>query len=145
MKVYLDVCCLKRPFDDQRELRVRLETEAVLALEAAIERGSHEFVRSIAHDLENERNPDGSRRARVQEWLSRHSLPDVPPAAVGTRTDELVRAGLGPFDAFHLAWAERLAADVFVTVDDRLKGRARAIQPAVRVVGPVELLEEAKP
>lgn len=29
MKIYLDNCCLNRPFDDQSNLRVRLEPEAV--------------------------------------------------------------------------------------------------------------------
>jgi len=29
MPVYLDVCALSRPFDDQAFLRIRLETEAV--------------------------------------------------------------------------------------------------------------------
>jgi len=30
---YLDLCCVNRPFDDQHQARVRLEVEAVLALE----------------------------------------------------------------------------------------------------------------
>ncbi|WP_420642969.1 hypothetical protein [Candidatus Leptofilum sp.] len=29
MKIYLDVCCLNRPFDDQTQDRMRLETEAI--------------------------------------------------------------------------------------------------------------------
>ena len=28
-RIYLDVCCLNRPFDDQAQERVRLESEAV--------------------------------------------------------------------------------------------------------------------
>jgi len=32
MKLYLDTCCLQRPLDDQRQARIRLETEAILAL-----------------------------------------------------------------------------------------------------------------
>ena len=28
MKLYLDNCCFNRPFDDQSQLRIRLETEA---------------------------------------------------------------------------------------------------------------------
>lgn len=32
MRVYLDICCLKRPFDDQSQPRIHLEAEAVLAL-----------------------------------------------------------------------------------------------------------------
>lgn len=30
--IYLDLCCLNRPFDDQHQPRVRLEAEAVLGL-----------------------------------------------------------------------------------------------------------------
>ena len=30
MKIYMDACCLNRPFDDQSQDRVRLETEAIL-------------------------------------------------------------------------------------------------------------------
>ena len=32
MKVYFDVCCLCRPFDDQTSNRIRMETEAVIAI-----------------------------------------------------------------------------------------------------------------
>jgi hypothetical protein len=35
--VYLDVCCLKRPFDDQRSARVQVETAAVAELVARAE------------------------------------------------------------------------------------------------------------
>ncbi len=28
MKVYLDNCCFNRPFDDQSQLKIRLESEA---------------------------------------------------------------------------------------------------------------------
>ena len=32
MRVYLDVCCLNRPFDDQSQDRIKLETDAVLSI-----------------------------------------------------------------------------------------------------------------
>lgn len=32
MRIYLDVCCINRPFDDQTEERIRMESEAVLAI-----------------------------------------------------------------------------------------------------------------
>jgi len=32
MKLYLDLCCFNRPYDDQTQARVRLETEAVILL-----------------------------------------------------------------------------------------------------------------
>ncbi|MFN0197095.1 MAG: PIN domain protein, partial [Planctomycetaceae bacterium] len=33
MRIYLDNCCFNRPFDDQRQIRVRLETEAKLCIQ----------------------------------------------------------------------------------------------------------------
>ena len=32
MNVYLDTCSLQRPLDDQTQIRIRLEAEAVLAI-----------------------------------------------------------------------------------------------------------------
>ena len=32
MKLYMDVCCLNRPFDDQSQDRIRIESEAILAI-----------------------------------------------------------------------------------------------------------------
>ena len=52
LRVYLDMCCLKRSFDDQSQPRVRLETEAVLSL-LAPESATLEFIRSAALLLEN--------------------------------------------------------------------------------------------
>ncbi len=39
MRVYLDNCCFNRPFDDQRHLRIRLETEAKLRIQEVIREG----------------------------------------------------------------------------------------------------------
>lgn len=39
LQIYLDVCCLNRPFDDQRQDRVRLESEAILLILAHCEAG----------------------------------------------------------------------------------------------------------
>jgi predicted nucleic acid-binding protein len=53
--------------------------------------------------------------------------------------------GFGEGDALHLAAAEYAGVDCFVTCDDRLLKRARRIGFPVRVVSPLELLEEVVP
>lgn len=45
-RVYLDMCSLKRPFDDQRQPRVRAEASALAALVAQAEAGQIALVRS---------------------------------------------------------------------------------------------------
>ena len=44
MKVYLDACCLNRPYDDQTQDRIHLESEAVLTVLKHIEAGDWEWV-----------------------------------------------------------------------------------------------------
>lgn len=48
MKLYLDVCCLDRPFDDQSQARIHLEAEAVLAIIRQVEFGAWSWVSSDA-------------------------------------------------------------------------------------------------
>ena len=42
--IYLDICCFNRPFDDQTQLLIRLQTEAKLAVQDAIRTGTHQLV-----------------------------------------------------------------------------------------------------
>ena len=39
MRRNLDLCCFNRPFDDQSQTRIRLETEAKLALQEHVRSG----------------------------------------------------------------------------------------------------------
>lgn len=142
MRIYLDMCCLKRPFDDQSQPRIRLETEAVLSLLAA-ESATVDFIRSAALRLENRQNPIILRAARVDMWLDQKPVSDVDPATIRSRTAELMTCGLANFDALHVASAELSGADAFATCDDRLrKAVERCGQVRVRVVGVAELAEE---
>ena len=57
-RVYLDVCCLNRPFDDQTQARIRLESEATLIILAHCEQGRLEWVGSEALTWEIDKTPD---------------------------------------------------------------------------------------
>ncbi|MFP4319829.1 MAG: hypothetical protein ACLFQ7_12795, partial [Phormidium sp.] len=56
--VYLDVCCLNRPFDDWAQERVRLEGDSVLAILERVRTGEWQLISSeaIAVELEKMRN-----------------------------------------------------------------------------------------
>ena len=47
MRVYLDNCCYNRPFDEQAQLSVRLETEAKLEVQRQMRSGELEYVWSV--------------------------------------------------------------------------------------------------
>src|SRR5437870_2724468 len=144
MRAYLDICALKRPFDDHAQSRIRLEANAVLELLAvSLERVT--FVHSRAHDVENAQNPIPWRADRVAAWLqSATTLPDAGVDELVRRTSELMAHGFRNFDALHLACAEFAEAEVFATTDDRLLGLAdrHAALLRIRVVNVVTLARE---
>jgi hypothetical protein len=143
MRVYLDLCCLKRPFDSQAHPVVRLETEAVLALLGApAERIT--LIRSAVHALENSYNTVKPRREAVADWISRGPLVPVKVPELRPRTAFLVSLGLSKFDGLHLATAELSSASVFVTVDYPLLNRLRKNESVlkIRASDPVRLVEE---
>ncbi len=137
------MCCLKRPFDDQSQARIRLESEAVLALLDAPP-SKIEFLRTAALDLENEQNPMRQRAANVRLWLEGVPAVHPPDDALADRVRELSSVGFKSFDALHVASAEILSADAFCTCDDKLVATARqhATQLKVRVTGPIDLARE---
>jgi hypothetical protein len=58
MRIYLDVCCLNRPYDDQTQDRIRLEAEAVLLILRRFRTQDWKWVTSEAVEFEVDRMPD---------------------------------------------------------------------------------------
>jgi hypothetical protein len=62
MKIYLDACCLNRLTDDQTQLRIRQEAEAVEQILKRMRAGEIHWISSEALVDEIDRNPDVEQR-----------------------------------------------------------------------------------
>ncbi len=144
MKVYLDVSCLNRPFDDQRQPRIRLEAEAVAVILEEFESGDWRHISSEMVDIEVEATQNEERYRRVIALLPDEN--DSIPLSEGVflRATTLEELGFKAADATHIAAAEAGAANVLLTCDDRMLNRARRLkgQLRVRVENPVNWLQE---
>jgi predicted nucleic acid-binding protein len=144
MKVYLDVSCLNRPFDDQSQVRIRLEAEAATAILEKCERGEWQQVSSMMAKIEIDAITDAERRTRVQLLLPRPKVMLELTNGVYARAADLEKLGFKPADAVHVAAAEALGADVFLSCDDRLVklSRRRRDQINVQVANLLDWLKE---
>lgn len=143
MKVYLDTCALQRPLDNRTQLRILLESEAVLGLLALCDAESIALLSSEALVFEIERNPNLTRQEYALEVLARASAFVVLEPDVEKRARELHGKGFKTLDALHLASAEAGQADFLCTCDDRFLKRARATKGLqTKVVSPIELIGE---
>lgn len=141
--VYLDACCLNRPFDDQSAERVRLEAEAVLLILRRIESGDWQMVSSEVLEFEIGATPDAERRSRLRLILSPAQRFIALEEKEEKRAQELAKAGMRSLDALHLACAESGGAEVFLTTDDRLLHQAKHVSNLrVRVKNPLTWLQE---
>jgi hypothetical protein len=76
MKIYLDNCCFNRPFDDQSQIRIRIETEAKLNIQENIRSGKFQLVWSYLLDYENNKNPYSERKAQIVRW-KKYAIADI--------------------------------------------------------------------
>ena len=61
-KIYLDNCCYNRPYDDQSQLKIQLETQAKLKIQHDIKQGDYKLVWSYVMEYENSNNPFEEKR-----------------------------------------------------------------------------------
>lgn len=119
-KIYIDVCCWNRPFDDQTQTRIHLEPEAVMAVVTEIERSRFQLIHSEVVDLEIENTPEIELRKRLQALIPQQHRYIRCEQKITSRALELEQRGFAGIDALHLACAEASGADTFLTTDDRL-------------------------
>ncbi|NEP19427.1 MAG: type II toxin-antitoxin system VapC family toxin, partial [Leptolyngbya sp. SIO4C1] len=119
----MDTSVLNRPFDDQTQPRIALETQALRTILQLIESGQVDLVGSAVLDYENSRNSSQMRRQRGQQGLELARRYQNLDAVVTQRASELEQQGLKAMDALHVSCSEAAQCDYFLTCDDRLMRR----------------------
>ena len=144
MKVYLDVCCFNRPFDDHAQDRVRLESEAVLTILEHARSRMWALIGSEVIDIEISKIPDDDLRCKVNILSGMKQKFITVNNDVEIRAKELEKLGFKSFDALHIACAEKGDADILLTTDDIFLSKALQSRNIlkVRVENPLRWLME---
>ncbi len=141
MRVYMDTCCLCRQFDDQTQTIVARESEAIIQLHGAFERGEHIGLASeVLEDELSEAEPIIARPRLLSQLAKVHVWLEINERSLRLASI-LAQKGIPNVDALHIALAYTGKCDTFVTTDKVLIRRMRKLSPSLGmpVVNPIEL------
>jgi len=139
-KLYLDMNIYNRPFDDQSQVRVKLETIAINAILKTIKSGRFTLLWSFMVEFENSLNPYDDVRIEIEMVLKLASEYVNMSDEILEAAKEMESVGIKPRDAVHLACAIKAKADWFLTCDDKLIKKARFIKDDIIITNPVDFV-----
>lgn len=137
MKVYIDTSALNRIFDDQSQPRIYMESSSMLIVFMLIESGTIELVSSDVVLFENNSNPYEERQAFVSLCLQKAKHIQPINESLLSRAQEIEKEQIKGLDALHLACAEGLKVDYFLTCDDKILKRYRG---PIKLQSPVDFV-----
>lgn len=142
MRIYLDNCAYNRPYDDQTQLSVAMESQSKLHIQADIKEGKLDLVGSYILDYELSRNPFEMRKQPIQRFLTDYVKFYVGPereAEIASIAADIMKTGIKEKDAFHVASAIFAKCDYFISTDIRL---LKLKSDKIKMVTPIEFVTE---
>jgi hypothetical protein len=141
MKIYLDNCCFNRPFDDQSQIRIRIETEAKLNIQENIRSGKFKLVWSYLLDYDNNKNPYSDRKAQIVRWKKYATIDIEEHTQLLERANFLNQFGFKKIDSLHIACATVATCDYFLTTDDKILNKSYKISD-IKITDPIGFIKE---
>lgn len=143
MTIYLDNCCYNRPFDDQTQERIHLESEAILTILNMGLLNKVLIAGSEILELEIYRMPDENKKQKVLALYQSVALRIPYTEKIKNRSADILSISkIRTFDSLHIASAEEAGADVLLTTDDKLEKMAEKLKLKTRVINPLRFAWE---
>ena len=139
MRLYLDVCTFNRPFDDQNQLKIKLETEAKLFIQQSIMSGHHELVWSYILEYENSQNKFTDRRDTIYDWKKIAKIHCVENDKIIEYAEKLKKLNIRTKDALHIACSVYTNSDYLITTDKQLFNLRL---DDIKIINPLTFLNE---
>ena len=141
MRVYLDNCCYNRPYDDQTQIRIRIETQAKLYIQQLIHDGKIQLVSSFILRFENSGNSRMDKRMSIDSFISNHTtiyVSEEYKPELEKKAKPIMQTGIKEADALHVACAIKTGCDYFLTTDQRL---LKYSSDKITLLNPIQFIE----
>lgn len=139
VKIYLDTCCYNRPYDDQTQLRINLESQAKLFIQKQIIDGKLDLIYSFISVYENSENPFPIRKNTIFSFFSNAAIyvSYENISVIKQRAMEIIKTGVKSKDALHISCAIEGKADYFITTDIRL---LKFSSEEIKMINPIDFI-----
>ena len=140
-KIYMDMCCFNRPYDDQQQTRIHLESLSKLHLQQMITTGELDFVWSYVLEYENSKNPFQLRKETIRKFSYRcvQYVDESHADYVIKTAKDIIESGVKDKDALHVACALLASCDYFLTTDDRL---LKYSTNQIKIINPMQFIND---
>ena len=122
IKVYFDNCTYNRPFDDQSQIKIALETGAKQHIQQLVIEKTIDLVYSYVNRLENDDNPFTTRKNSISDFFRNAAfyLGSNHAKVAEERAITIMGSGIKPRDALHIACAIESSCNYFITTDKQI-------------------------
>jgi len=138
------MCCYNRPYDDQSQIKVSLETQAKLYIQDQIQTKQFELVSSYMLRYECKQNPFEMRRWAIMQFIDTHTAAYVGLERKGeieALAAQIMGTGVKFKDACHVASAIYAKCEYFISTDKRL---LKYRTDRLKLVTPIEFVAETE-
>lgn len=142
MRIYLDMCCYNRPYDDQSQLKIALETQAKLHIQNLIKEKKLELITSYMLRYECNNNPFEMRRTTIFDFINDNTFAYVGSerkTEIEKKAKEIMLTGIKFKDACHVASAIYAKCEYFISTDIRL---LKYKTNDLKMMTPIEFISE---
>jgi len=139
IRVYLDNCAYNRPYDNQNDISIRLESEAKLFIQEKIKDKKIDLVWSSMNSFENNDNPSPEKRERIIVWKDIAVEYCRLNESILKKALELETQNIRAKDAIHIAIAIYSQCGYFITTDKKILNKKI---DGITVLNPLDFVEE---
>ena len=142
MKIYLDNCCYNRPYDNQSQLRISLETQAKLRIQECVRNGDYELVSSFVLMYEISKSPNVASAKSIEKYVTDYTsvyVSDNKLSEIEAIANEIQETGIKKLDSWHVSRALIANADYFLTTDKRL---LKYKTDSIKMINPIDFISE---
>ena len=139
IKVYLDVCCYNRPYDDQTQLRIQLESSSKLMIQTLITEEEIDLTWSYVVEFENAKNPYTEIKNTILAFKQYATEIITPSQSIEDTAVILQSNGFKAYDSLHISCALHAGCDYFITTDDKVLNKQ---YNGIEIIDPVVFINK---